>query len=123
MNMRFVFTCLLSLTLISVAPMAANADMLSTSMILTEAERSARVELVETYLDREDVRNQMESMGVDPALAAERVSALTDAQLQQLALNIESAPAGSGDLGIVIAVLVILLLLEILGITNIFRKV
>lgn len=123
MNMRFVLTCLLSLTMITVAPMAAHADMLSTSMILSEAERSARVELVENYLDREDVRSQMEAMGVDPSLAAERVAALTDGQLQQLALNIENAPAGSGDLGIVIAVLVILLLLEILGVTNIFRRV
>ena len=123
MYMRFVLTCLLSLTLISAGPMAAHADMLSTTMILSEAERSARVEMVETYLDREDVRSQMEAMGVDPALAAERVAGLTDAQLQQLALNIDSAPAGSGELGIVIAVLVILLLLELLGVTNIFRKV
>lgn len=123
MNIRFVLTCLLSLTMITVVPLAAHADMLSTSMILTEAERSARVELVESYLDREDVRSQMEAMGVDPGLAAERVAALTDVQLQQLALNIESEPAGSGDLGIVIAVLVILLLLEILGITNIFSRV
>lgn len=123
MNIRFVLTCLLSLTMIAVVPLAAHADMLSTSMILTEAERSARVELVESYLDREDVRSRMEAMGVDPGLAAERVAALTDVQLQQLALNIESEPAGSGDLGIVIAVLVILLLLEILGITNIFSRV
>lgn len=123
MNMRFVLTCLLSLSMITVMPLAAHADMLSTSMILNEAERSARVELVESYLDREDVRSRMEAMGVDPGLAAERVAALTDVQLQQLALNIESEPAGSGDLGIVIAVLVILLLLEILGVTNIFSRV
>ncbi len=121
MNMRLVLTCLLSLTLTTVAPFAAHADMLSTSMILSEAERSARVDLVESYLDREDVRSQMEAMGVDPALAAERVAGLTDGQLQKLAVDIESAPAGSGDLGIVITVLVILLLLELLGVTNIFR--
>ncbi|MFN3712767.1 MAG: PA2779 family protein [Alcanivoracaceae bacterium] len=123
MNMRFVLTCLLSLTLVTVAPMAAYADMLSTSMVLVEAERNSRIELVERYMDREDVRSQMEAMGVDSALATERVAGLSDRQLEQLALNIETSPAGSGELGIIIAVLVILLLLEILGVTNIFKKV
>lgn len=123
MNMRLVLTCLLSISLITLAPASVHADMLSTSMILSEAERSARVDMVESYLDREDVRSQMEAMGVDPALAAERVAGLTDGQLEQLALNIETAPAGSGELGIVITVLVILLLLELLGVTNIFRRV
>jgi hypothetical protein len=123
MKMRLVFSCLLSLTLIAVAPMAAHADMLSTSFMLNEAEHSARVELVRNYIDREDVRGQLEAMGVDPALAIERVAAMTDSQLQKLALNIDSAPAGGSGLSLVIAVLVILLLLEILGVTNIFKKV
>lgn len=123
MNIRFVLSCLLSLTLIAAAPMALQADMLGTSQLLTQAERNARVELVESYMDRAEVRSQMEAMGVDPALAAERVAGLTDSQLQQLALNIESAPVGSSALGVVVTVLVILLLLEILGVTNIFSKV
>jgi hypothetical protein len=123
MNMRFALTCLLSVTLIAVAPMAAYADMLSTSMVMVEAERNSRIELVERYMDREDVRGQMEAMGVDSALAAERVAGLSDRQLEQLALSIDTSPAGSGELGIIIAVLVILLLLEILGVTNIFKKV
>lgn len=122
MNMRYVITCLLSLTLISAAPMALHADMLGTSQLLTQSERDARVDLVESYMDRDEVRSQMEAMGVDPTLAAERVAGLTDSQLQQLALNIESAPAG-GALGVLVTVLVILLLLEILGVTNIFSKV
>ena len=122
MNKRFVLTFLLSLTLVSTVPMSAQADMLSTSMMLAEVERSARVEMVENYMAREDVRSQMEAMGVDPALAAERVAGMTDSQLQKLALSIESDPAASGDLGIVIAVLVILILLEILGVTNLFGR-
>lgn len=79
--------------------------------------------MVETFIAREEVRSQMQTMGLDPTLAAERVASLTDSQLQQLALNIQNAPAGSGALGIVISVLVIILLLEILGITNISGKV
>lgn len=122
MNNRFIITCMLSAAIIA-APMTLHADMVGTSQLLAQEERSARIDLVETYMAREEVRSQMESMGVDPMLAAERVAALTDSQLQQLALNIERAPAGSGALGIVVTVLVIVLLLEILGITDISSKV
>lgn len=97
--------------------------MVNTNTMLNHEERSTQLELVETFIAREEVRSQMEAMGLDPALAAERIGSLTDAQLQQLAINIENSPAGSGALGIVIAVLVIVLLLEILGITNISGKV
>jgi hypothetical protein len=122
MKNRFVMTCILSVT-IAVAPMTLHADMVDTPSMLSHKERSTQVELVETFIAREEVRSQMEAMGVNPALAAERVASLTDSQLQQLALNIQNAPAGSGVLGVVIAVLVIILLLEILGITDVSGKV
>lgn len=122
MKTKFLSICILSLAIVA-APMTLHADMVSTNQLLTSEERSSQIELVETFMAREEVRNQMESLGVDPALAVERVASMTDSQLQQLAFNIESMPAGSGGLGVVIAVLVIILLLEILGITNISGKV
>lgn len=122
MKTNFLSICILSLAIVA-APMTLHADMVSTNQLLTSEERSSQIELVETFMAREEVRNQMESLGVDPALAVERVASMTDSQLQQLAFNIESMPAGSGGLGVVIAVLVIILLLEILGITNISGKV
>jgi hypothetical protein len=121
MKQRLLIHCVLSAAIVC-APLTLRAEMVTTPELLNQVERSAQVEMVETYLAREEVRLQMETMGVDPALAAERLASLTDAQLQQLSLNIQEAPAG-GALGVVIAVLVIILLLEILGITNISHKV
>jgi len=122
MNNRLMITCMLSAALVA-SPMALHADMVDTTRLLAHEERSAQVELVESFMAREEVRNQMESLGVEPALAADRVASLTDSQLQQLALNIQNMPAGSGALGVVAVVLVIVLLLEILGITNISSKI
>ncbi|MCK9503891.1 MAG: PA2779 family protein [Porticoccaceae bacterium] len=122
MKIRFLSTCILSAAIV-VAPITLQAEMVNTTQLLASEERSLQMELVETFIAREEVRNQMESLGVDPALAAERVAGMTDSQLQQLALNIQNMPAGSGALGVVVAVLVIVLLLEILGITNISSKV
>lgn len=107
---------------ILLAPMTLRADMVDTPMLLNHEMRSTQVELIETYLAQEEVLLQMEAMVVSPVLAADRVASLTDAQLQQLAINVQDAPAG-GALGVVIAVLVIVLLREILGITNISSKV
>jgi len=121
MKQRLLINCMLSAAIVC-APLTLRAEMVTTPEILNQVERSAQVEMVETYLAREEVRLQMEGMGVDPVLASERLASLTDAQLQQLSLNIQEAPAG-GALGVVIAVLVIILLLEILGITNISHKV
>jgi hypothetical protein len=121
MKYRLLMSCMLSAAIVC-APVTLRAEMVTTPTLLNQAERSSQVALVETYLAREEVRLQMEAMGVDPVLAAERLASLTDVQLQQLSLNIQEAPAG-GALGVVIAVLVIILLLEILGITNMSHKI
>lgn len=121
--------CILSallLTLTSVTLQAAMVDtptMLSSEQNYVRSERIRQEAQVGSFMAREEVLQQLESLGVSPELAAERVGAMTDAQLQQLALRIDEMPAGSGALGVVVTVLVILLLLEILGVTDIFHKV
>lgn len=121
MHKRFVLNCFLSAA-ITFAPMTLHADMVGTQTMLKGETQNAHMELMEKFVASEDVRNRMEAMGVDPAIAAERVASLTDAQLQQLAVHLEDAPAG-GALGVVATVLVIILLLEVLGLTNFTRNV
>lgn len=122
MNIRSVISAVLSLALIFTTSMPAYAGMIGTGEALAQEARSAHVAQVQAFVERDEVRGQLEAMGVDPAHATERVAAMTDSELQQLATNIEELPAG-GVLGVVVVVLVILLLLEILGVTNIFSKV
>ena len=73
-------------------------------------------------LDRDDVRRQLESLGVNPLDARARVESLTDAEARQLAERIGELPAGADTsiLGILFAVFVILLITDILGLTKIF---
>ena len=65
----------------------------------------------------------MAAMGVDPDMAAERVATLSDAEVQNLAGNIESAPAGGDVLAVVGIVFVVLLILEAAGVTDIFKSI
>lgn len=122
MNIRILCVTLLSATLM-LTPVAVRSEMVNTTQLLSIEARQSQIQQVETYLARDDVREQMERMGVNPVEASDRVAALTDSQLQQLALNIDTMPAGSDALGILVTFLVIILLLEILGITNVSAKI
>lgn len=119
MSMRKLICGTLAATLLATtAPV--HAGMVGTSQLVAQQSRIEHMAQVQSFVAREDVQAQMEALGVDSAFAAERVAALTDQELQELALNIETLPAG-GVLGTVLVVLLILLVLELLGAINIFR--
>lgn len=75
---------------------------------------------IDALFARDDVRAQLESLGVDPQQARERVQALDDAQVQALAERLDQMPAGGSVLGVALLVFVILLVTDILGFTRVF---
>ena len=78
---------------------------------------------VEAFLARADVQAQMESLGVDTDMAKERVAALSAEELQMLSGEIDQIPAGGDALVIVGIVFVVLLVLELVGVTNFFTSI
>ncbi|OFZ72950.1 MAG: hypothetical protein A2W04_05285 [Betaproteobacteria bacterium RBG_16_64_9] len=97
-------------------PIPASAAVVSTDQVNTSAER----ERVKGFLDRAEVRAQLQSLGVDADSAVSRVDALTDDEAKDLAARIDQMPAGGNVLGVVLAVFIILLITDILGFTRIF---
>ncbi|MCO5101585.1 MAG: PA2779 family protein [Burkholderiaceae bacterium] len=75
---------------------------------------------IDALLARDDVRAQLEALGVDPQEARARVQALDDAQAQTLAERLDRMPAGGSVLGVAFLVFVILLVTDILGFTRVF---
>ena len=100
-------------------PLPAQAAMLSTDRALASGDKGR----IAQFLDRADVRAQLQAHGVNPADAKARVAALSDDEAAKLAGQIDSAPAG-GDAGAVIGaaliVFLILILTDYLGYTHIF---
>jgi hypothetical protein len=75
-------------------------------------------------MSRADVRAQLENLGVDPAAATARVASLTDRELADVSSQIEALPAGGdGVLVVVGIVFLVLLILELTGVIDIFKKV
>lgn len=96
-------------------PLPAFAGMVSTEAVVANADRTR----VANFLEREDVRLQLEAQGVDPAQVKARVAALTDEEAAHLAAHMDEMPAG-GVLGLILLVFVILLITDILGLTKVF---
>lgn len=97
------------------------------SFVSTEALNQASVsstsdshEALRQVLAREDVRTQLIAHGVSPEAAQARIAALTDAEARQLADQFASLPAGGDALGIIILVLLVLVLTDLLGVTDVF---
>jgi hypothetical protein len=65
----------------------------------------------------------MQQMGVDAASIDSRLEALSDSELSDLAEQMRTAPAGGDVLVLLGAVFVVLLVLELVGVIDIFKKV
>jgi hypothetical protein len=81
------------------------------------AERARVLEL----LDRPEVAAGLVERGLSAEQARERVAALTDAEVAQLAHTLDTAPAGAdGVIGVIVFIFVLLLVTDILGLTKVY---
>lgn len=96
------------------------AAMQPTQTILPAQAQAQRAEL-EAFLDRADVRQQLQQYGVDAQQARERVAALSDSEIAELKGRIGDLPAAGTDvLGVLVFLFVLLLITDILGLTKVF---
>jgi len=102
---------------------AAYAGVISTQEYLTAVDREATRARIDAVLAREEVRSKLEQYGVDPAETDARLAALTDPELEQLATDLENMPAGGSVLAVVGIVFIVLLILELTGVIDIFKKI
>ncbi|MGF1610230.1 MAG: PA2779 family protein [Kiloniellales bacterium] len=103
---------------------AAQAAMVSTEQVIDQDLAAQDRGRVLDFLAREEVRQQIEALGVDPDEAAARVRALSDAEIAQIAAGFDEDPAGQSVIGPLVgaAVLIFLVLLitDLLCLTTVF---
>lgn len=123
-------TLAIAMTLLSTPILPAHAAIVGTDQVLksSEATRDADAarERVSTFLAREDVRVELQRLGVSPKEAEQRVAALSDAEIDQIAGKIDTLPAGEGAgvvgpiVGAFVLVFVVLLITDLIGLTDVF---
>ena len=99
--------CRILMVLMALSPMQfAQAGMIGTEQVAGMSSQADRSTVLQ-FLGRPEVVSQLQSMGVDAQRAKDRVAAMTDQEVQQLAGKIQSMPVGADDTGTLILVLLI----------------
>ena len=88
-------------------PFSIQASMIGTDQVVTSAQDQANRDKVINFVQRGDVARHMELLGVSSANAADRVNAMTQEEVNKVAGQIDTLPAGA-DSGWWIAALIII---------------
>ncbi len=102
---------------------AVNARLITTQESMQMTQRQEQLTKINRILLHGEVQEQMLAFGVEPGDVQDRLDVLTDEELMQLASRLPDMPAGGDSILAVIGVVfVVLLLLELVGVTNVFSK-
>ena len=109
---------LLAVTFFSIS--TVSAAMISTQQVQAEISTGMMRDQISTALMREDVQKVLAGKGVDLQDALARVSAMTDQEVALVHDNIDSLPVGAGPGGVLVTVILVFVILDIIGVTNVF---
>jgi hypothetical protein len=114
-----VVFCLISTSMMQ----PAVAGMISTETAIELEYRQQNIDRINDVLVQENVQSMLIKMGVDPVHASQRVDALTNDELQMIHNNLDQMPAGgTGVVELVGIVAIVMIILELLHVTNFFSE-
>ena len=103
---------------------SALAGMIGTETVLDIARGQEARDYLDRIFAREDVQTALIAQGIDPLEAKARVDSLSDAEVIALADQIDKQVAGGNAVGIIVGaalfIFIVLLITDILGLTDIF---
>ena len=97
---RLIASLLITSTVLMGLPMSAHAALVTTEASELLGSVSVERAKVNAFMARADVQSALQARGVGPKAAAERVNAMTDAELVQVAAQVDQLPAGGDVLGL-----------------------
>ena len=102
----------------------AMADIVGTQELTMQVELQLQRDDVRNLIARDDVRSALLGYGVNPADVDTRIDNLTSGELLQIQDQLAVLPAGgNGVLGVVLAIILIFVLLDLLGTTDVFPRI
>ena len=88
-------------------PFSTQAGMIGTGQAVASAQDLANLDKVRDFVSRGDVVKQFEAFGLNATTAQERVNAMTQQEVNQIAGQIDSLPVGASDGGVWVAVVIV----------------
>ncbi len=102
---------------------AAHAAMVGNDVVIQQQDRAELKARVMQVMDHKAAAQTLEKYGVDKDQISQRLDRLSHQELQQLAQKTDELPAGQSVLGAVVLILLILIVLDLLGATDIFPAI
>ena len=105
-------------------PQGSMAGMIGTDSLIEAQERQGQIDRINDILAKDNVRHQLIRFGVDPTNAEARVASLSNSEL----LNLENSlnglnKAGAGLVEVFGIIFIVILILELLDVTNLVHGV
>lgn len=104
-------------------PGTAMGGAIGTQAVMQLEARQEKVDQLQQAMLRDDVREALVALGVTPEAAQERIATLSDQELLALENQIDRLPAGGNLLVVIGIVFIVLLILDLTGVTNVFTRV
>jgi len=124
-SLRAIAVCMAIVMLMTSLPFNfAQAAMVTTDQVVAQAEVAGERARVMRFMAREDVRQQLQALGIDPDEATQRTESLSDDEIQQIAQKLDELPAGQSAIGVLIIIILVLFLVlvitDLTGVTDVF---
>ncbi len=98
----------------------SQAAMVSTSTLIHSTEMSYSTQDLQSAFASDELKQQLENLGVDAAELNDRIASLTPQEIQTLNVELENQPAGAGVLGILLTIFIVFIVTDMLCATNVF---
>ena len=101
----------------------ANAGILSSSDIIAAEQVQLDRTQLKSLFARADVQDKLIAMGVDVAAAQLRVDTMSEQEIQQMAASMDEMPAGAGFVETLVLAFLVLIVLEVTGVTDVLPNI
>ena len=101
-------------------PLTAQAGLIGTDIAAAQSQSQDSRTKVQDFVSRADVQQQLQQFGIAPQHAKDRVAAMTEAEVQQIAGKIDALPAGATAGGAAVIGITVLLVLIVYAIVQLF---
>ena len=120
-SITYLNLCLLLITTLWLP--VVQAGMIDIQTAIEHELALTQVDRAQDALSQQHVQEQLEMLGIDPKAAQQRLASLTVDEIALLDQRLHEMPAGAGALEVIGVVFLVLLILELVGVINIFQKI
>lgn len=120
---QIAFIQILAMFFLACAPLLAQADMISTGSVVADQQLEHDREKLKSMLEKQEVRDTLDRMGVSRDQVEQRINSLTPQELADFNQQLAEAPTGESVVGVIAFFVFVFIVTDMLCATNIFSFV